>query len=142
MREWLAQVVGAKHAVDLARACRRLEVTAGEIVAREGEPADSMHFILDGRLSIAVDVGNGRKLHIRSLGRHTTVGEMGLITGQVRSATVEAEVASVLYVLKVDEFESIKKSNPELCQALLTYVIRLMAERLSFANRTIGALLR
>ena len=142
MHQWLAQVVGAKHAVDLARVCRRLEVAAGEIIAREGEPADAMHFILDGRVSITIDVGNGRKLHIRSVGRHTTVGEMGLITGQVRSATVEAEVASVLYVLKVDEFESIKKSNPALCQALLTYVIRLMAERLSFANRTIGALLR
>lgn len=142
LREWLVQVVGAKHAVDLARVCRRLEVTAGEIIAREGEPADSMHFILDGRVGITVDVGNGRKLHIRSVGRHTTVGEMGLITGQARSATVEAEVASVLYVLKANEFESIKRSNPALCQALLTYVIRLMAERLSFANRAIGALMR
>jgi SulP family sulfate permease len=67
---------------------------------------------------------------------------MGLITGQARNATVAAEVASVLYVLKADEFESIKRGNPALCQALLTYVIRLLAERLSFANRTIGALLR
>jgi SulP family sulfate permease len=101
-----------------------------------------MHFILEGRVSITVDVGNGRKLHIRSLGRHTTVGEMGLITGQPRSATVEAEVASVLYVLKANAFERIKTSNPALCQALLTYVIRVMAERLSFANRAVGALLR
>ena len=142
MREWLVQMVGAEHARDLARECQRLEVSAGEIIAREGEPADSMHFILDGRVNITVNVGDGRKLHIRSLGRHTTVGEMGLITGQVRSATVEAEVASVLYVLKGNAFERIKKSNPALCQALLTYVIKVMAERLSFANRTIGALLR
>jgi SulP family sulfate permease len=142
MREWLVQMVGAEHARDLARECRRLEVSAGEIIAREGDRADSMHFILEGRVSITVDVGNGRKLHIRSLGRHTTVGEMGLITGQPRSATVEAEVASVLYVLKANAFERIKTSNPALCQALLTYVIRVMAERLSFANRAVGALLR
>jgi sulfate permease, SulP family len=142
MREWLVQVVGAEHSRDLARECRRLEVSAGEIIAREGEPADSMHFILEGRVSITVDVGNGRKLRVRSLGRRTTVGEMGLITGQTRSATVEAEVASVLYVLKANAFERIKERNPALCQALFTYVIKVMAERLSFANRTIGALLR
>ena len=67
---------------------------------------------------------------------------MGLITCQPRSATIEAEVASVLYVLKAHAFEHLRRTNPALCQALLTYVIRVMAERLSFANRSIGALLR
>src|SRR5262249_46378956 len=62
--------------------------------------------------------------------------------GQARSATIEAEVASVLYVLKAEGFERIRRSNPPLCQALLTFVVKVMAERLSFANRTIGALLR
>jgi SulP family sulfate permease len=142
IHNWLVQVVGAEQARYLAHECRRLEIAAGEIIAREGEPADSMHFILEGRVSITVDAGNGRRLHIRSLGRHTTVGEMGLITGQVRNATIEAEVPSVLYVLKTNAFERIKRNNPALYRALLTYVIRVMAERLSFANRTIGALLR
>jgi SulP family sulfate permease len=67
---------------------------------------------------------------------------MGLITGKVRNATIEAEVPSVLYVLKINAFERIKRNNPALYKALLTYVIKLMAERLSFANRSIGALLR
>ena len=40
MREWLVQMVGAEHARDLARECQRLEVSAGEIIAREGEPAE------------------------------------------------------------------------------------------------------
>jgi SulP family sulfate permease len=142
LREWLVQVVGPEHALHLTRECRRLEVAAGEIIAREGESADSMHFILRGRLSIIVDVGNGRRVHVRSLGRHTTVGEMGLITGQARSATIEAEAMSVLYVLKANAFERIRRTNPALYQALLTYVIRVMSERLGFANRAIGALLR
>ena len=142
LHNWLVKVVGADHARYLVHECRRLEIAAGEIIAREGEPADSMHFILKGRVSITVDVGDGRKQYIRSLGRHTTVGEMGLITGKVRNATIEAEVPSVLYVLKIDAFDRIKRNNPALYKALLTYVIKLMAERLSFANRSIGALLR
>jgi len=55
---------------------------------------------------------------------------------------VTAGEASVLYVLKAEAFERIRRSNPPLSQALLTFVVKVMAERLSFANRTIGALLR
>jgi len=142
LNDWLVHVVGSEHAAHLAQECERLEVASGAIIAVEGEPADSMHFIFQGRVSIVVDGGNGRKVRLRSLGRHTTIGEMGLITCQPRSATIEAEVPSVLYVLKAHAFERIRRTNPALCQALLTYVIRVMAERLSFANRSIGALLR
>jgi sulfate permease, SulP family len=142
LRQWLVQVVSAEHALHLAGECERLEVPGGTIIARQGEAADSMHFILDGRVSIVVNAGGGRKIRVRSLGRHTTIGEMGLITGQARSATIETEIASVLYVLKAEAFERLKQTNPALCQALLTYVIRVMAERLNFANRTIGALRR
>jgi SulP family sulfate permease len=142
LREWLAQAVGAAHAQYLAQACQRFEVAAGEVVARQGDPADSMHFILEGRVSVVVAGDGGRKVRVRSLGRHTTIGEMGLITGRARSATIEAEVASVLYVLTANAFAHIKRTHPALSQALLTYVIVVMAERLSFANRAIGALQR
>jgi SulP family sulfate permease len=87
-------------------------------------------------------MGRGRTLRVRSLGQHTTIGEMGLITGKPRSATVEAEVASVLYELSAEAYERMKVENPALSRVLLAYVIRIMAERLSFASRTIGALQR
>ena len=81
-------------------------------------------------------------MRVRSLGPHTTIGEMGLITGRARSATIKAEVASVLYVLEADAFDASRASNPALYQALLTYVITVMSERLSFASRVIGVLQR
>ena len=101
-----------------------------------------MHFILDGRIGIAVDMGNGHAVRVRSLGPQTTIGEMGLITGRSRSATVEAEAPSVLYELSLERFEAIKRDDPALGQALLSYVIAVMAERLSFASRAIGVLQR
>jgi sulfate permease, SulP family len=139
---WLTQMVGAEHAHDLAKECQRLEVAAGEIIVRQGEAADSMHFILDGRVGVVVNDGNRPKVRVRSLGPHTMIGEMGLIAGQDRSATIEAEVPSVLYVLKADAFERVRATNPALFQALLAYVVTVMAERLSFANRAIEALQR
>ena len=49
---------------------------------------------------------------MRSLGRYTTIGEMGLVSQAPRSATIQAEVASVLYVLSTHQFEAIKTENP------------------------------
>ncbi len=139
---WLVQMVGAEHAHQLAKECHRVEVAAGETIVRQGDAADSMLFILEGRVSVVVNGGNRPKVRVRSLGPHTTIGEMGLIAGQARSATIEAEVASVLYVLKADAFEQVRDTNPALLQALLAYVVRVMAERLSFANRAIEVLQR
>jgi SulP family sulfate permease len=79
---------------------------------------------------------------VRSLGRYTTIGEMGLVSRTSRSATIQAEIASVLYVLNTHRFEAIKGENPALGQKLLTYFVSVMAERLTFANRTIAVLRR
>jgi CRP-like cAMP-binding protein len=66
-----------------------------------------------------------RSIRVRSLGPHTTIGEMGLITSQLRSATIQAEIPSVLYALSADAYERIKRENGALAQALLTYVIQV-----------------
>ena len=49
---------------------------------------------------------------VRSLGRYTTIGEMGLVSQAPRSATIEAEVASVLYVLSQPQFDALKRDTP------------------------------
>jgi len=143
LRAWLSEALGAAQQADrLTEYCRRLDVAAGDILARQGDPATSMHFILEGRIGIVVDLGEGRTMRVRSLGRHTTIGEMGLITGRPRSATLHAEADSVLYELSVEAYERIKRDEPALSQALLGYVISVMSERLSFANRAVGVLQR
>jgi sulfate permease, SulP family len=143
LRAWLTEALGdADQAEHLAARCRRIEVEPGDIIARQGEQADAMHLILEGRVGILVDVGNGRSIRVRSLGRHTTIGEMGLIAKRPRSATIQAEIASVLYELPAEEYEKISRDNPALGQALLSFVIGVMAERLSFASRAIGVLQR
>ena len=140
---WLTEALGEQHHADsLARHFRRIRVDAGEIIARQGDPAGSMLFIAEGRIGVLVDAGDGRFVRVRSVGRHTTIGEMGLITCQPRSATLETEVASVLYELSADAYERLKTDNSALTHALHTYIIRVMAERIGFASRVISALQR
>lgn len=143
LQGWFAGILGNDHdAAELVRRCERLEVRAFETIARAGEPADSMLFILNGRIGVIVDAGGGHSTRVRSLGRHTTVGEMGLVARQPRSATIRAEADSVLYVLRADAFNGITASNPALGQKLLTYFMSVLAERLTFASRMIGVLRR
>jgi len=143
LRDWFSQILGTESdAAELIRRCHRLEVQTDEIVVRAGEAADSMHFILDGRVGVMIADNQGGTTRVRSLGRCTTIGEMGLVTQAPRSATIQAEVASVLYVLSKLQFEAIKNENPVLGQKLLTYFVSVMAERLSFANRMIAVLRR
>jgi sulfate permease, SulP family len=142
-RAWLGEALGDPRLGDnLAENCRRLDFKAGEVIARQGEPATSMHFILAGRVGVTIDAPDGRTTRLRSLGQHTTVGEMGLLSRRPRSATIVAETASILYELDTEAFERIRREQPALSQALLGYVLRVMAERLSFANRIIGVLQR
>jgi SulP family sulfate permease len=143
LRDWFVRILGSEDdAMELIHRCERLEVHAGEIIVSAGDIANSMHFILDGRVGVMIPAGDGGLTRVRSLGRYTTVGEMGLVAGAPRNATIQAEVASVLYVLGVNQFEAIKTENPALSQKLLTFFVMVMAERLTFANRLIGVLRR
>ncbi len=116
--------------IELIGRCERLEVGAGEVIVRSGDPADSMHFILDGRVGVMLPADNGGTMRVRSPGRCTTIGEMGLVSQAPRSATIQAEVASVLYVLATHQLETIKRERPALGQKLLTYFVTVMTERL------------
>jgi len=143
LRDWFTEILGSERdAMELIHRCQRLEVEAGEIIVSAGDAADSMHFILDGRVGIMIPTNEGGSTRVRSLGRYTTIGEMGLVSRSPRSATIQAEVASTLYVLTVEKFEAINQDDPALGQKLLTYFVSVMAERLTFANRMIAVLRR
>ncbi|GAC1336316.1 MAG: SulP family inorganic anion transporter [Bradyrhizobium sp.] len=143
LRGWFTEILGSEHeATALMQHCQRIEVEAGEVIVRAGEAADSMHFILDGRVGIMVPADQGATTRVRSLGRYTTIGEMGLVSQSPRNATIQAEVASTLYALTAHQFEAIKGDDPALSQKLLTYFVSVMAERLTFANRLIAVLRR
>jgi SulP family sulfate permease len=140
---WLESTLGSpEHAEKLSTYCHRLQVSAGDVIASQGDKAASMHLVLEGRIGIFVETEDAHAIRVRSLGRHTTIGEMGLITGQPRSATIRAETESVLYEISRDAYLRIKRDDPALSQALLEYVVAVMSERLSFANRAVGVLQR
>jgi small-conductance mechanosensitive channel/CRP-like cAMP-binding protein len=108
----------------------------GEIISREGEVSDSMFVLARGR--VAVYRGgkpDGRTL-LTELAAPDYFGEMGLLTGQARSATVIARDEVRCYRLARAGFDAILRARPELAQAMSQTV----AERQAANDATLRAL--
>lgn len=71
---------------------------------------------------------------MRRSSRQTVIGEMGFFRETARSASVVAETATVLYSLSRANFEGLKHDHPLVHDALLHFVIRILADRLDMAS--------
>ena len=106
------QKLGADAIAAVARLLKRREVQSGQVVMRRGQPGEAMYFVVSGE--VAVDLPSGP---VR-LGRDKFFGEMALISGEPRTATVKAEKACVLLELDVADFRQLGGDRPELLRAI------------------------
>lgn len=109
-----------EHALD------RLVLRSGTTLFRQGDPGDSLYVIARGRLRLRRDDEGGEATE-RDLGPDQTVGELALITGDVRSATVIAVRDTVLYRLGREAFGRCCEANPTITSTMLV----TLAHRLS-----------
>jgi SulP family sulfate permease len=72
---------------------------------------------------------------------HTIVGEMGFYRKIPRSATVVAEEPSIVYRLTRESFDRMHAEDPAAAAVLQSLIIRLLSDRLEFANREVAALI-
>jgi len=105
----------------LESAARRLvsvPVDPGEVVVRQGDPADRFYVIDSGALRVT-QVAHGDEAVLRELGPGEVFGEIGLLKGIPRTATVTATTPSVLYALDARAFGELVGSGPGLSSRLL-----------------------
>ena len=80
---------------ELAATAERQAFDADAVILRQGEPADDLLVVESGRVRILADAGAGT-IRLATTGAGTFLGEMGLIEGRPRSASVIAETPVVL----------------------------------------------
>ena len=73
--------------------------SAGTIIFSQGDPGDAFYFIESGAVQVAVKGAAARPEAVVLLGPQDWFGEMGLVTGQLRSATVTTVNETVLWKL-------------------------------------------
>lgn len=97
-----------------------------ETVIRQGEPGDEMYFIESGRARVVREVSPTRALVLAELEAGDLFGEMALLTGSPRSATVSALSELNLWIMNQADFDDLVIAYPNLALA----VSRLLSERL------------
>lgn len=107
----------------IAALAQLVEVPAGEVVVREGDPGEEFYAIVAGTAIVSIaDRGD-----MAELGAGSFFGEMALLDGGDRVATVTATAALVLLRLQRDAFnETLALAMPALAPKLLAVVGRRM----------------
>jgi voltage-gated potassium channel len=104
--------IGAALIAEVARLLRPREYPEGAIVMRRGQPGDCMYFIADGEVEIQLPAQNVY------LGSGEFVGEVALLTGAPRNATVVTTRPSTLLVLDIVDFHELLAHHPELARII------------------------
>ena len=100
----------------LASSARELLFAGGEVIVRESGPGDSMFIVLSG--SVAVTVGaDRRQVAVTDAGGY--FGEMSLLTGEPRRATVLARGDVTVLEITTGTFRAFLQTHPEVLDELV-----------------------
>lgn len=146
LRRTLGDVFGGLDDATLeaiAAAMERVDLEAGSVLVRQGELADRLYLVLDGELTIVIGPGGsatGQGLGV--LGPGDVVGEVAVLTGTRRTATVESRTAARLAALRTEDFRRLAIDHPELVAALLASSVRRLrrGQLAAYLSRLFGPL--
>ena len=117
----------------VARISKTVEVRAGTVLTQMGSPGDSFFVLIDGRADVQTQIGVGDPLQPGDL-----FGEMSVIDGEPRSATVTATTDVRLLVVERSHFWRLLDETPELTRQILM----ILSRRVRRLEQATNALLR
>jgi len=111
--------------------CSKVALDEGQILCKKGDESNAMYILLSGKL--AVKVGNSAP--VAMIEPVNSIGEMGVFTGEPRTATVQAVQKSALLVLKKTELNLLIKRDTEFGVKIMSKVIQILSERIAADNQ-------
>jgi small-conductance mechanosensitive channel/CRP-like cAMP-binding protein len=109
-------VFRALDAEKIDRLTRRLRMVIfgpGETILRQGDPGDSLYVVRSGQVAVQVGVLGAFK-EVTTLSEGQFFGEMSLMTGAMRAATIVAKSDAECYIVDKESFQEIVQEKPEL----------------------------
>jgi small-conductance mechanosensitive channel/CRP-like cAMP-binding protein len=111
--------LGEEDLVQLAGELRYAPFTRGEVLTRQGAEAHWLYLIVEGTVSVRVrNEDTGLEREVNQLGPGNFFGEMSLMTGERRTATVVALSDVECYRLGADSFRRVIAARPEQAEQL------------------------
>jgi small-conductance mechanosensitive channel/CRP-like cAMP-binding protein len=118
--EWLRRIdlfdsLSIDEATRLATGLHAIPFGPGEVLTRQGAEAHWLYIIVSGKVSVRVQQENMER-EVAQLGAGHFFGEMGLLTGEVRTATVIALEEVECYRLGKEVFRELVQARPEIAE--------------------------
>ena len=139
----LLQGLSASDIRKLGRYCTRMKHDKGSAVFSQGDKGDAVYFLVRGEVSVVIDLEDAEyKKRLHTILPGTIFGEMAVLDGLDRSATVLALEDSVTYRMDLAAVKRLKEEEPGLSLKLYSNLCRVFSDRLRNANMMINELER
>lgn len=119
----------------LSKLARPMKVGAGTTLFETGDPGNGCYAVLEGSLKVSILSVEGDEQLLAVLGPGDLVGELALLDGRPRSATVSALKDAQLAFIEKAGFERFADENP----AVYRHMLSIVGKRLRHANDVLAA---
>ncbi len=135
----LGSVLSSAEAADLAQAAKQRTVGRGQYLFRLGDKGDALYVILNGGLDVILGQPAAGTVVVATLGPGQIVGELELMTGALRVASLLATEETSLLEIPSASFEAMLNANRPAATKLVTTIAKALARRLAAVNQRIVA---
>lgn len=101
-----------------------------QLICRSGAPSDELYILLSGELAVVTP----EAVKLASIKPVTTVGEMGVITAQPRSATVQAIQPSNIFAISKQQLDAALRDDQAMQAQIYLNIIRILSDKLDGDN--------
>lgn len=115
--------------------CVERTVRKKEVVISQGGSGRELFFVLSGHLRVSVLSDEGKEISLDVLGENDYFGELSLLDGRRRIATVTAVDDCELLVLGYPRYQHLLQAHPHSATRLLSHLLVTLAERLRITDR-------
>src|SRR5258708_2601931 len=131
----LFSTLSTVECAEVVKRMKRRDFPPNQIIVREGAPGNSMFFITSGLVEVRKkDAATGIDFLLTEMGPGQNFGEMSLLTGKPRTASVMSLEPTTCAVLEQPDFQALVLQYPKIGLSLTA----ILAERLEEANRQVG----
>ena len=116
--DWLSQL-GDKQIITLSEAARWQRYGNGDILISQGEDGDEMYIILSGTAKVFLSAEGRKNMEVATKAAGEFMGEMSLLTGDPRSATVKAYGDVEALLISKESFVNILMKDEELLNLMI-----------------------
>jgi len=164
--EWVEEAVLAKHGLDnrsqasasrledallgivpergritaLLGQMQRHELAAGDMLLRQGDAPDTLLLVESGQLTALLQRPGKEPLRLQTMQGANVLGELGFFLGTVRSASVVADTAAVVYSLSHAALCDLRREQPALASTMDSVVIHQLCQRVVHLTQVVDAL--